>query len=395
MLNLVFTGSIDHGKSTLIGRVLYETNSLPEEKIEEVKNVCEKLGRRFEFAYILDALEEEREKQITIDTTQIFFSWKGREFCIIDAPGHREFLKNMLTGASQADAAVLIVSAKEGVEEQTKRHALLLRLLGIEKIVVAINKMDAVNYAREAFERVKKEVEDYLRSIGMEVKEAIPISAMEGDNIATPSENMPWYSGKTLLQVLGEIEERKISGEAFALPVQDVYEKNGEKICAGNIASGRIRKGECVLVLPEGREAKVKKILAPAEIEEASYPKAIGIVLETAEVKRGNVIAARKNAVKITETLEANIFALANFTSGTYEFCCSTQKIPCGVEVLEKLDVNTLKPVPEKILKNGDVAKVSIALASPAVIGNFYKIPELGKFTLEKNSETVAGGILL
>ncbi len=393
MLNLIFVGSIDHGKSTLIGRVLYDTKSLPQEKIEEVKRTCEKLGRKFEFAYILDALEEEREKQITIDTTQIFFSWNKKDFCIIDAPGHKEFLKNMLTGATQAQAAVLIVSVKEGVEEQTKRHALLLKLLGIEKIIVVVNKMDLVSYEEQAFEKIKKHMLEFLNSINLRAYEVIPISAMNGDNVVNLSKNMPWYKGKTLLETLEKIEQEEKIHRTFVFSVQDVYTKNGERIYVGNIVSGKVKKGEEVLVLPKGEKVKIEKILLPEEVEEAEYPKAIAIALNSNEISRGDVIA--KHELKTTKQIRATIFALSEVKNSTYEFSCSTQKVKCKIEIEEKLDIETLKPVNEKELDNGDIANAIITLERPVVIENFYTLPELGKFTLEKEGEVVAGGIIL
>lgn len=393
MLSLIFVGSIDHGKSTLIGRVLYDTRSLPQEKIDEVKRTCEKLGRKFEFAYILDALEEEREKQITIDTTQVFFSWKENDYCIIDAPGHKEFLKNMLTGATQAHAAVLIVSAKEGVEEQTKRHALLLKLLGIEKIIVAVNKMDLVSYEEQAFEKIKKHMLEFLNSINLRAYEVIPVSAMNGDNVVIPSKNMPWYKGKTLLEMLEKIERDRKDYNNFVFPVQDVYMKNGEKVLVGNIVSGKVKKGEEVFLLPKGKKVKIEKILLPEEVEEAEYPKAIAIALNSNEISRGDVLA--KHELKTTKQIRATIFALSKVENSIYEFSCSTQKVKCKIEIEEKLDIETLKPVNENVLENGDIANAIITLERPVVIENFYALPELGKFTIEKEGEVVAGGIIL
>ncbi len=396
MLNLVFVGHIDHGKSTLICRLLYDTNSLPQEKIEEVKRTCEQLGRKFEFAYILDALEEEREKQITIDTTQIFFSWDGKDYCIIDAPGHKEFIKNMLTGATQSDVAILIVSAKEGMEEQTKRHAFLLKLLGIEKIIVVVNKMDLVNYENSVFEKTKEDILSYLSSLGITPYSVIPISAIKGENVVKNSEHMPWYKGKSLIEVLSEIEkEMEIKeNQEFILPIQDVYEKNGKKVYVGNIAVGEVHVGEKVRVLPSEKETKVEKILIPEETEKARAPKAIGIVLESGTFSRGEIITKNKD-LKTTTIIKANIFAISNFEEGEYDFCCSTQKIPCNVKIEEKIDIDSLEAIKENKLKNGDIGRVIITLEKPCVVSNFYKIPELGKFTLEKNSEVIAGGILL
>ena len=395
MINLIFVGSVDHGKSTLIGRLLYDTKSLPKERIEEVKRVCESLGRKFEFAYILDALAEEREKNITIDAAQIFFSWKGKEYRIIDAPGHREFLKNTLTGATQAQAAVLIVSAKEGIEEQTKRHAFILKLLGIKNVIVVVNKMDAIGFEKNIFENVKKEIVSYLSSINLAPSSIIPISAFNGDNVVVKSSNIPWYKGKTLIEALESVENEEKFFDSFIFPVQDVYIKNNEKIYVGNVFSGKISQGDEVEIFPLRAKAKVKKILAPEEVPEISAPKAAGIVLETStEIRRGSIIT-KGFEPKVASCIEANVFAIKDLESDEYDFFCSTQKRKAVVKIKEKVDIEELKIVETEKLNKGDIGKVIIKLKEPIVVENFYKVPELGKFTLEKNSEVVAGGIII
>lgn len=393
MLGVVFVGSIDHGKSTLIGRLLYDTNSLPKEKIEEVKKACEALGKEFEFAYILDALEEERKDQITIDMAQTFFSWKGKEYCIIDAPGHKEFLKNMLTGATQANAAVLIVSAKDGIEEQTKRHAFLLKLVGIEKVIVAVNKMDLVNYSQKVFEKVKRELKNYFSSLGIKAC-FVPISALKGDNVARPSEKMSWYEGKTFLEILQEIEKEKRGLNDFRMCVQDVYEKNGEKIYLGNIASGEIKIHEEVKIFPGSKRDEVVKILIPQETRHAKFPKAIGIVLEKENLARGYVLAKATEPLEINE-LETWIFAIDKIENEKYDFCCSTQKVKCFVEIKEKIDLNNLASAKASVLENGDVGRVKIKLEKPVFMERFAVLPELGKFTIERENYTIGGGILV
>src|SRR3989344_6036232 len=207
-MKIVLVGHVDHGKSTLIGRLLYDTESLPEGKIEEIKAVCESLGKKFEVGYILDSLEEERDQNVTIDTTQIFFKTNKRNYTIIDAPGHVEFIKNMITGASQAEAATLIVDAEEGVQEPTRRHAYILNMLGLKQIIVVINKMDLIKYEEKEFNNVKDKLTEFLSNINVKPSIIIPISAKEGDNITKKSENMQWYKEKTVLESLDTFKNK-------------------------------------------------------------------------------------------------------------------------------------------------------------------------------------------
>jgi small GTP-binding protein len=231
-LNIVFTGHVDHGKSTLIGRLLINTNSLPESKVEEVRKVSEELGKEAELAYVTDYLKEEREQNITIDTTQIHFRTKSRDYVIIDAPGHVEFIKNMITGSSQAEAAVLIVDVSEGVLEQTRRHAYLLHLLGLDAVIAVINKMDIVGYSEERYVEVKDQLIDFLTGLPMNPLHVIPVSAREGDNISEETGMMPWYRGRCFLRALDSLKEEKVSYSSMPLrfPVQDIYEvESGER----------------------------------------------------------------------------------------------------------------------------------------------------------------------
>ena len=216
-LGVVIVGHVDHGKSTLIGRLLNDTNSLEDGKIDEIKAVCERRNVPFEWSFVLDAFQAERDQAVTIDTTQIFFSSSARDYVIIDAPGHREFLKNMISGAAQADAAVLVVDAAEGVREQTRRHAYMLHLLGMKQIAVVINKMDKVDYNPESFEAVSRECEDYLSSIGLQATFIVPIAARGGDMLESRGENLDWYKGKTLLEALDSFD---VSSPPIAKPLR-------------------------------------------------------------------------------------------------------------------------------------------------------------------------------
>jgi len=226
-MKLVIVGHVDHGKSTLVGRLMADTDSLPTGKLDFIKDICDQQGKTFEFAFLLDALEEEQEQGITIDTSQIFFKTKRRPYVIIDAPGHKEFLKNMVTGAANAEAALLLIDAYEGVQEQSRRHGYLLRLLGMKQVAVVVNKMDLVKHDPEVFYKIKTEYTDFLNSMGVEAREYIPVSAKLGENIAHRSENMTWYQGPTVLEMLDQFEDKLPEvNQPFRLPLQDVYSQD-------------------------------------------------------------------------------------------------------------------------------------------------------------------------
>jgi len=394
MFNIAFVGHIDHGKSTLIGRLLYDTNSLPEGKLEEIKRTCEELGRKLEFAYICDALEEERKNQMTIETAQTFFRSK-REYAIIDAPGHKEFIKNMVTGVSQADAAVLIIDVKEGVKEQTKRHAYLLKLLGISDVIVVVNKMDLVAYKEENFEKVKKEILAYLEKIGISPSYIIPISAYEGDNVVKRSERMSWYKGLTFIEALDSLKERKRFFD-LRLPIQDVYLEDGERIYVGNVLSGEIKRGEIVKCYPSKEEVKIEKILdGEKEVEKAGAPKAIGLIANK-KLERGFVLAKNSEPI-ITKEISPLVFCLIESIEEGKEYIlrCSTQEVKCKVEkILEKIDVETLERKEAKELKETEIGKLKICLEKPVVIEKFNKLKELGRFVILKKGKIIGGGII-
>jgi len=387
-VNIVMVGHVDHGKSTLIGRLLYDTNSLPEEKIKEIEETCKALGRDIEFAYITDALEEERENNITIDTTQIFFKSK-RDYVIVDAPGHKEFLKNMVTGASYADIGVLIVDAEEGIKEQTKRHAYILKILGIEKIIVVVNKMDKVNYSEKRFLEIKETIEEYLSSIGL-IATYIPVSAYYGDNVAKKSGKMEWYLGDTFLEVLDKIKiERKEFDFRFA--IQDIY----KGIYLGNIMSGEIKEGEEVKVYPSNKAVKINEIFyGNKKLKEARAPLSVGLVFDgEINAERGDIIC--KSEPKIKKEIEAIVLCLVDeIREGEkYKFLCATQEIEGIVEkIVEKIDVETLERKYDEKLKENEIGKVKISLEKPIVMEDFNSLPELGRFAIAKEGKLIAGG---
>lgn len=387
-VSAVFVGHIDHGKSTLIGRLLYDTNSLPEERIKEIEETCKALGKDIEFAYITDALEEERKNNITIDTTQIFFKSK-REYVIVDAPGHKEFLKNMVTGASYADIGVLIVDAEEGIKEQTKRHAYILKLLGIDNLIVAVNKMDKVNYDRERFLEIKNELDKYLSSIGL-IATYVPISAYHGDNVVKKSGNMSWYKGDAFLETLDKIEIEKREFD-FRFAIQDIY----KGIYLGNIVSGEIKEGDEVKIYPSDGVAKVKEIFyGNGKLKAARALLSIGLVFDKEiKAKRGDIIC--KSEPKIKRETEALVMCLIDEIKEKekYKFICVTQEIDCTVEkVIEKINIETLEKEQDNKLKENDIGKVKICFEKPVVMEDFDSLPELGRFALAKEGKLIGGG---
>lgn len=400
-LKFVIVGHIDHGKSTLIGRLLYDTDSLPEGKIEEIKQICESLGKDLEFGYVMDHLEEERDQGITIDTAHTFFNTEKRGYVIIDAPGHVEFIKNMISGASQAEAAVLIVDANEGVKEQTKRHAYILRMLGLSQVIVVINKMDLVGYSKERFDSVKNDLLEFLSGINIEPSHVIPISAKQGDFIAHKTSNIEWYQGPTLLEALDTFKTKESArNKPLRFVVQDVYNFD-KRIIVGRVESGVIRKGDMIKILPSGEVTKVRSIEEYLrDVPEAEAGKSTGITTEDKLfIDRGDVIVRDGDLPVITDKIRANIFWMDKTPlkkGDSIWFRCATQEVPCEIERINQvIDSSTLELIAEDAteIKNREVADVVIKTDKPVVVENFNKIEELGRFVLGRE-DTLAGGII-
>ncbi len=400
-LRLVIVGHVDHGKSTLIGRLLYDTDSLPEGKVEEIKEVCDMLGKEFEFGFILDNLEEERDQGITIDTTQIWFKTPEREYNIIDAPGHVEFIKNMITGASQAEAAILIVDASEGIQEQTKRHAYIIKMLGLNQVIAVINKMDLVKYEKNRFEEVTAQLNIFLGKIGIKPNYVIPISAQKGDNIAKKSENMQWYNGPTITEALASFKPYPGNeNKPLRFAVQDVY-KWDKRIVVGLVESGVLHKDDDILIFPSGLKTKVESIeeFMKENVTEAPAGKAIGIVTkDKVFIDRGNILSDLKNPPKLTKQFKAHIFWMSGSPLNNGEritMKLSTQEVISEVKILKVIDSSSLeeKAYTDRI-ENNEVGDVELITEKPVVVEDFNKIQELGRFVLEKDNVTVGGGII-
>jgi len=403
-LHIVIVGHVDHGKSTLVGRLFYDTGCLSPSRLEEIKESSRVEGKdgKIEFAHVMDCLQEERDQGITIDIAHTFFNTKRRRYVIIDAPGHREFLKNMISGTSQAEAALMLVDAERGVEEQTLRHCHVLGLLGIKQVAVVLNKMDLTGYSEASFIKVKDDITKVLSGLGITPSYVIPISAMEGDNVASASENMKWYDGPTVLSALDSFESGKAVDRGMRFPVQDVYDVDGLSIAVGRVEAGVMRAGEEVFILPEKTKARlgeIKKYLEE-DIKEAPAGDAVGICIEGQTLSRGQIVVDRVES-KITDTVRANIFWMVDkdYTIGRpLTFKCATQDVkgtidkiyqrfdPASIEVVER-DASVIKP--------SEVAEVEIKLDKPVVVDPFSKIQETGRFVLEHDGFTVAGGIIL
>jgi bifunctional enzyme CysN/CysC len=406
-VKIVVVGHVDHGKSTLIGRIFHDTDSLPEGKIEAIKKACAAEGMPFEFAFLLDALLEEQEQNITIDTTQIPFKTAKRGYTLIDAPGHKEFLKNMITGAASADAAILLVAASEGVREQSRRHGYLLRLLGVRQVVVAVNKMDLVGYDQATFERVKDEFTAFLAQIGLTAERFVPVSAREGDNIARrATDTMPWYDGPSVLEALDDFTPPlPPTDQALRFPLQDIYRFDARRILAGRIETGTLRVGDRLAFYPGGKSATVQTIErwnGPAR-DFAVAGESIGITLdEQLFVERG-YLGAHVDRAERPETasrLRANVFWMGpeELPVGTrVRLKLATQETGARVVRVEKvIDASTLEEVAgggERLAKN-DVAEVIIETDKPIAFDPHDRIPTLGRFVLVHERRVAGGGIL-
>lgn len=401
-IKIVMVGHIDHGKSTLIGRLLYETDSLPRGVVSEIRRISKELGKEAELAYLTDQLREEREKNITIDTAQIFFKTKKKDFVIIDAPGHVEFIKNMMTGAAHAEAAVLIVDAQEGVREQTRRHAYILKMLGIANVMAVLNKMDLVGYGRERFEGVKADLEGFFEELGVSPSHVIPISAREGDNISKRSPNLRWFKGPSFLGALETVESKAVMERPFRFPVQDVYEIDGERVIVGRVTSGAARQGQKVVLPVSGFEATIAAIkVFRKEKMEARAGESIGIVLrEKPGIRRGDVVSSPEEPPVPTSFFRGNIFWLSDVpleTGTALTLRCATQELGCVVESVERrIDTSTLEVIAEdsRELRQNESGTVRVRSENPIIAENFNYIEELGRFVIEREHELQGAGII-
>jgi bifunctional enzyme CysN/CysC len=404
-LKIVIVGHVDHGKSTLIGRLFHDTGSLPEGKLEAIKAMSERRGMPFEWAFLMDALQAERDQGITIDVSHIHFRTATREYVLIDAPGHREFVKNMITGAAQADAAVLVVDAREGMQEQTRRHAYLLHLLGIQQVVVAINKMDLVDYREARYQEVASAVRDYLADLGIDLRHTlvIPVSARDGNNIVARDHTMPWYDGPTLTDSLDGLQPPVPSLELpLRFPVQDVYKFDDRRIIAGRIESGHLRQGDVLLFSPSNKRARVQSIETwpkRGEVLACRAGQSIGITLnEQIFVERGELASLETNPPMLTNVFRGRIFWLGReplVAGRRYKMKLCTAQYAVDVEKIEKIiDVNDLGSTDSDRVERNAIAEVIFRTRAQIPLDPFEHNGITGRFVLVDEFDIVGGGLI-
>ncbi len=403
-LRVVFVGHVDHGKSTLIGRILHDTGSLPEGKIEEIKKACAADGMEFEFAFLLDALLEEQKQNVTIDTTEIAFRTARRRYAIIDAPGHKEFLKNMITGASRADAAILVIGADEGVREQSRRHAYLLSMLGIRQVIVVVNKMDLVDYSEKRFREIEQEYRKFLRELGLDARTFIPASAKQGENVAMASMKMKWYCAANVLEALDLLEPQKRDADLpLRFCVQDVYRFDGRRIIAGRIETGTLRVGDQLVFSPANKSsvvAAIERWNAPPN-GPAVADDSIGITLvEQIFVERGYVASHQNETPVETNRFHADLFWIVPDplrVGHFYELRLATQQVKCQIVSIEHVtDSSTLETTSDgrEQLERNEIGRVTIQTRAPLVIDNHDRIPNLGRFVIIDDGQIYGGGTI-
>ncbi len=407
-MNIVIGGHVDHGKSTIIGRLLADTKSLPEGKLEQVKALCERTARPFEYAFLLDALKDEQAQGITIDAARVFFKTAKRDYIIIDAPGHIEFLKNMVTGASRAEAALLVIDAKEGVRENSRRHGYMMSMLGIRQIAVLVNKMDLVGQARSVFEGIVAEYSAFLQQIDITPACFIPVVGRDGENIARHSESMAWYRGPTVLDILDRFEtERPPIDKPFRMPVQDVYkfaqQGDDRRIVAGTVETGQLRVGDEVVFYPSGKKSKVKTIEAfnrptPTSVT-AGYQ--TGFTLqEQIYVARGELAAvAGQPRPQVTTRLRVNLFWLGKdplIKKKDYVLKLGTARVIARVEEITRvIDASNLSASDAKQrIDRHDVADCILKLNKALAFDLADEIAATSRFVLVDNYEIRGGGIV-
>ncbi len=407
-MNIVIAGHVDHGKSTVIGRLLADTSSLPEGKLEQVKENCRINSKPFEYAFLIDALKDEQSQGITIDSARVFFNTDKRNYIIIDAPGHIEFLKNMISGASRAEAALLVIDAEEGVRENSRRHGYMLSMLGIKQIAVVVNKMDLVNYNETLFNRIEKEYTDYLKEIGITPSIFIPVSAREGDNIAALSDKMPWYKKKTVLQQLDLFKKEKALLELpFRMPVQDVYKftREGDKrrIIAGTVESGKVKVGDELVFYPSGKRSTLKSIegFNESELNSAEAGKATGFTLtEQIYISRGEIASkSGEPPLQVGKKIRVNLFWLGRKPMVLYKeyfLKLGTAKLIVKLDKIERiLDADTLKhDENRKEVRRHEVAECILKLNKPLAFDPNDILPLTSRFVIVDEYEISGGGII-
>lgn len=401
-MTVVVLGHVDHGKSTLVGRLLYDTGQVQSDRIEFARRRSAEQGRELEFAFLLDGLAEEQEQGITIDFTQIQFRTDDRDFVIADAPGHREFLKNMLSGSSQAEAAFLLIDATEGIQEQSRRHAYLLSLLGITQVAIVVNKMDLVDWSESVFQSICQEYKLIFDEIAMNGMAFIPASAYLGDNIAKRSANLSWYDGPTVMEQFGFFQPISVKNDILRFSVQDVYRFGQSRLLAGRIDFGQMAVGQEVIVWPTGEKTVIKKIdcWPKTEVMEAGQGDCIGLELSDALfVERGMILTELSHKPNISRCFKARVVWLGRsplMLGQRYKLRVGFQETGAYVERFDRvIDIGNLRDVNIDHVPAGFVGEGTIVVDQPLVYDCFSKFPETGRFVLIDGYQIAGGGIIL
>jgi elongation factor 1-alpha len=411
-INIITAGHVDHGKSTLIGRLLFDSGSIPEQELRKLKEKAKEMKKEtFEFAFVMDNLKEERERGVTIDLMYKPIITDKLYFTVIDCPGHRDFIKNMITGASQADAAILVVSAKDGVQEQTKEHMYLSKVLGIDQVIVAVNKMDAVNYDEAKFNATKESVSKILQTLGYKLDKVpfVPLSAYVGDNVVKKSDKMAWYKGEPLIKVMDasiKVPEKPVD-KPLRLPVQDVYSITGVGLVpVGRVETGVLKAGDKVIFEPSGITTEVKSMeMHHKPLQKAEPGDNIGFNVRGVDktaIKKGDVIGPPSNPPTVVKEFTGQIIVLQHptvITKGyTPVFHTHTAHVACKItELVKKIDPKTGATIKENpdMLKTGDAAVIKVVPTQPMVIEKQSDFPQIAKFAIRDMGKTVAAGICI
>jgi bifunctional enzyme CysN/CysC len=399
---------VDHGKSTLIGRLLVDTDSLPKGKLDFVKANCERNAKPFEYAFLLDALKDEQSQGITIDTARSFFKSQKRDYIIIDAPGHIEFLKNMITGAARAEAAILVIDAYEGIKENSRRHGYMMSFLGIKNLTVVVNKMDLVGYKQEVFESIKAEYTKFLKEVNMEAQWFVPIAAREGDNMVKLSSNMPWYKDAFVLEALDSFAKTSSQVEKpFRMPLQDIYkftaQEDDRRIFAGRVESGTLAVGEEVVFLPSMKKSRVKSIEGfnlPQQTT-AFAGQSTGFCVDTQiYVRPGEIVCRAKDKLpEVSTKIRTNIFWMGKqplVKNKRYKLKIASQHVPMVLsEIVHVLNASDLSSNHKDHVDRHEVAECILETMRPVAFDMVAEIPQTGRFVIVDNYEIAGGGIVL
>ncbi|MFC2162658.1 GTP-binding protein [Candidatus Altiarchaeota archaeon] len=405
-MNVVFAGHVDHGKSTVVGRLMADAGSLPKGKLAAIKEKCRRQSKIFEYAFLLDSLIDEQEQGITIDVARAFFKTKKRDYLILDAPGHIEFLKNMISGAARAEAGFLVIDAKEGVKENSRRHGYMLSMLGIRQITVLVNKMDLVGYKKKVYNDIKKEYTEFLASIGVTPKDFLPISAVDGENIVRKSQKMPWFKGTNVLKAIDSFKkEPPEEDKPLRMPVQDVYKftRSGDsrRIAAGRIESGTLDVGDDVIFLPSGKTSKIKTIEDYTKTGIASIPvgHTTGVTLtEQIYVSRGEIMCRQDEKCHVSTLVRCNIFWMGREQMAKhkeYKLKLGTSKVNARlVKIIKVLDASTLDSSKKYSVSRHEVAECLLECMNPIAFDLFSDIQNTGRFVIVDGYDVAGGGII-